>query len=177
MEPKKEIQEELEQISPFLAGLDKTQNFKVPVNYFEEMQEDLWQKVAPESKSAPVAVQKKTWLSQLDEWLANWFQPRLALSLASLLLLLTAGWYFMSSVDGSEELVAVESSLLDDEAYDYFAQNFDEFDAELLSQLDFDDEEIDAFVESNFSGDGEFDVLLEDLLQELDIDELEGLLL
>ena len=129
MDRKKEIKEELEQISPFLAGLKKEQNFKVPTNYFNDLQEDLWKQVQPQPQRETQSTPKRTWLEEIELALASLFQPRMALSLASLLLLLTVGWYFMQPPVDSNSIADASLPTLE-EVSDYLADHLDDFDAD-----------------------------------------------
>ena len=175
MDQEKDIKKELEEISPFLAGLDKKQDFKVPVNYFENLQDEIWEKVRPQQ----VVVQEKqvspTWLEQVEAFIASLFQPRMALAMASVLVLLTAGWFFLQDTEGTSLPLAEENPLFE-EASDYLAQHLDDFDAELLLQLELDDEELSQVGESSFPGVEELDDFFDEMLDEVDMDDLEQLL-
>jgi len=50
MDNKKDIKKELEEIAPFLAGLEKKSGFKVPENYFKQLEDDLWDQLQPVKK-------------------------------------------------------------------------------------------------------------------------------
>lgn len=176
MDRKKEIKEELEQLSPFLANLEKKPDFDVPANYFNDLQDDLWKQVRPTPK-VQTETPQKNWLDDLALMLAGLFQPRMALSLASLLLLLTAGWYFLQPTTiSSESMVAQADDSLEDVADYYLASHFDEFDSELLMQLELEDEELSQITENSLEeGDG-FDPYLDELLNSLETEELIQLL-
>ncbi len=175
MDRKKEIKEELEKISPFLADLKKEQNFKVPTNYFNDLEEDLWKQVRPQPTTETTVVPKKNWLEQIELALASLFQPRLALSLASLLLMLTAGWYFMQQpTDVSGSLADNLPSL--EEASDYLAEHIDDFDADLLMQLELGEEELSQISENSFDDEESSDSYFDEMLDDLDKDDLEQLL-
>ncbi len=174
MKPKKEIKEELEKLSPFLADLDKEKNFQVPTNYFNELQEDLWKQVRPAPAQKPV-VEQSAWWSPIESALLALFQPRMALSFASLLLLLTAGWFIMQQPTDTVPEVADNLPTVE-EAADYLAEHIDDFDTELLMQLELDDIELSQISESSFEDDEVLDTYFDEMLDDVDSDELQQFL-
>lgn len=147
----------------------------MPANYFNDLQEDLWKQVRPTPKVQTEAP-RKSWLDDLAFTLAGLFQPRMALSLASLLLLLTAGWYFLQPTNSTTESMMAQTDTALEDAADYLASHIDEFDSDLLMQLELEDEEFGQTSENSVGEEDEFDAYFDELLNQLDTDELEQLL-
>ncbi len=172
MKNKEEIREELERLSPLLlAQKGRPEGFGVPKDYFNSLPDIIVDKVAP--KRAPAQEPRSSWLDDLTVLLQGFFQPRYALAIASVALLLVAGVYFGTSSETPQPLAEVLLEELPDEAlHSYVSDNIDEFDLSLFEEQ----------VAGNFSETSptsELDMeeeLLDDLLDELPIDELEDLL-
>ena len=171
MKDNQDIRDELNEISPFLAGMEKKQPFKVPAQYFEQLQNDVLQELKAEAQedSQPGL----SWLDRGIEALLLLLQPRYAVGFASVAILLVAGIYF-SSME-SDPISNAESTFADldiEETQEYIASNIDEFEAEwlmdLVSEEDFGNEDLDEGYED--------DPYLDEIINELNDNELEELL-
>ena len=167
----------LESVSP-LAEI-KAQPFTVPKNYFQSLPDLVLDQIKaeaeaevetvisePEVSSAP----QVSWLDELINSVAVLFQPRYALRLASVAVLIIAGYFFLNSPNNDETLAQAEvnplemyglslddlndddlAMLLSDEPLsDTEQQRFDEIEPlldELLNDLDdLDDEDLEEFM-------------------------------
>jgi len=174
MDRKKEIKEELEQISPFLADLKKENPFKVPANYFDDLSDQVLEKARPSAASESVGVKNGPGLlDQLAVFIQRLFQPQYAVGFATVALLIVAGLFFLKNDE--DPTLATSEELTLEEATDYLAANIDEFDTDLLMSVEFGEDEIDeiSLVEI---GEEEFNEVLEDLLEDFDEEDLEELL-
>lgn len=166
MEKEKNIQEELEVLSPLLAKMKKEQpttGFSVPPAYFKNLADELiqqqeeLQKVDREQK----AVSSVMWWERLLNQVAEVFQPKLAMVFTIMLLLLAGTWFFNMN---SNDKLQVNSEPTLEELENYVAANLDEFSEDLLLEyeigmpvldLDIEDENLDLLLE---------DIEIEDLL-------------
>ena len=205
MNRKDEIRNELEQISPYLAGLDlrpafkipkgyfdelpdtvlesvsplaelkKEQVFKVPENYFKSLPDLVLAKVAPQEEeevvTKPVLSPQSSWIDDLINSVAVLFQPRYALRLAAVAIVLIGGFVFLQK--GMNDAGALMASNDADplEEYGISLDDLTDDDLELLlsdasSSVEGDELETD---------DQLLDVLLEGL-DEISDEDLEGLL-
>ncbi|HOY18963.1 MAG TPA: hypothetical protein PLC89_16785 [Haliscomenobacter sp.] len=166
-----ELRKELEDLSPRLLKLkEQGEGFNIPANYFQRLQKEVLEKVqatenVPTSTPVPPG---PSWLDQLKEQMQFLLQPRWALSLASVALLITLGitWLYQQN-QVTTGRVGTELAKLDQQTLDaYIQDNLHEFDTETLMefasnqdhplQLNFDElqpEEIDQY----------FDELIQDL--------------
>lgn len=194
MNRKDEIRKELEEIAPFLAGLEVKSAFKVPKGYFDELPDTILESVSPlaELKSEqafkvpkdyfkslpdlvlekvtprpevavaeePVASPQSGWLDDLINSIAVLFQPRYALRLATVAILLIGGLVFIqvqNSTDGT--LAQVDIDPLEEEYGISIDDLNDEDLAILLSDSDLGSEE---------NATDNIDQLLDDMLENLD---------
>ena len=125
MNQKEEIRKELESISPYLAGLElrlafkvpkgyfddlpdtilesvspladlkAKKTFKVPANYFESLPDLVLSKVAPQQEVEVVKNPQPNWLDDLINNILALFQPRYALRLATVAIILIGGFIFL----------------------------------------------------------------------------------
>lgn len=169
---KKEIKEELNNHAPLLSGLSKKQEgYKVPDDYFARMEADLWEQIKPATKTVTEAAPRTSWLDGLIQQI-NWLlQPRMALQLASVALLILAGFFMMNrntttKTDALADLTA-------DEASEYILANLDEFETESLIELGFEEEDFSA-IDATLFEDTDVDDLLDELQREnIDLQTLE----
>lgn len=98
----------LETVSP-LAALKQKQAFKVPANYFESLPDLVLERVKPQEEpevaASPSVEKTPNWLDELINSVALLFQPRYAMRLAAVALVLTGGLYFFSN-QGSTGIIA-----------------------------------------------------------------------
>jgi len=169
---KKEIKEELNNHAPLLSGMPKQpEGYKVPDDYFARMEADLWEQLKPATKTVIESAPKASWFDGLIQQL-NWLlQPRMALQLASVALLILAGFFIMNRTTTTQSDVLAD--LTADEASEYVLANLDEFDTESLIELGFGDEDFSE-VEATFFNDDDVDDLLDELQREnIDLETLE----
>jgi len=150
MKYQKEIQDELNEISPLLAKKrGEPDGFKVPDNYFDYLSESIMEQVKLEPKLD--SVERST---VADPWYAFLFNRQFFAGLATLSLLLVTALFLFNQPTNGTELADISS----EEAESYIANNLEEFDltlfleADLLSEIseeEFEENEIDQFLEDN----------------------------
>lgn len=173
MNRKKEIRDELQELSPFLSSMkEKEQPFTVPKDYFKQLPDEILAKVQPEKM-----MQKETQVSWLDRFVAElqWLlQPRPALALATVAILIMAGiFFFNNSTPAVSDVQWADIS--EEEINAYVASNIEEFETDLLwqhSSLDADDE---LSTELEFD-DEELDVIIDEIIDDLPLEDIEELL-
>ncbi len=170
---KKEIQEELNNHAPLLSGMPKqSEGYKVPDDYFARMEADLWKQLKPATKTVTESVSKASWLDGLIQQISWLLQPRMALQLASVALVILAGFFFMNRSATSQQ-TDVLADLTADEASAYVLANLDEFDTESLIELSFGEANFSE-VDATFFNDADVDDLLDELQKEnIDLQTLE----
>jgi len=169
---KKEIKEELNNHAPLLAGMSKKpEGYKVPDDYFARMEADLWEQLKPETKTVTESTPRTSWLDGLIQQI-NWLlQPRMAMQLASVALMIVAGFIFWNRTAATP--TDVMADLTADEASEYVLANLDEFDTESLIELGFAEEDFSEF-DATLFGETEVDDLLDELQREnIDLQTLE----
>lgn len=150
MKYRKEVEEELEQLSPFLAQLREEQDgFKVPENYFDYLSESIMEQV----KLAPkpdFATPKKV----VVPWYAFLFNRKLVSGLATLTVLLVAALFLFNQPTKTNEIAEIS----EEEALNYIANHLDEFETSLftdtdlleeISEVEFEEEELNEFLENH----------------------------
>lgn len=179
MDRKKEIKDELENLSPFLAEMKKKNSYKVPENYFAELSANVWEEVQKEKVSTqptPVAT-TPNWMEQVMQSIAVLFQPRMALSLASVAVLLVAGIFWMNNNPIEVQTVAEGDGLTIEETTNYLAENIDDFDTDLLMQIELEESDItDIYDYDQDFEDEDLDAILDDLLKDINEDNFDELL-
>ncbi len=168
MHDKASVKEELAKLSPFLAKMKEQQkaDFKVPEKYFQNLESDLI-KIA----QGHLPEKKNPWIDRLFEYLQLIFQPRLAVGLATMVVLLigAAFWSLNDSKKGPG------NSLTEEEITTYVIHNIDEFETDLFIEAFGNELNIDLFSKESFD-DQEVEQVYEDLLVEVELDDLEKLL-
>jgi len=169
---KKEIKEELNNHAPLLAGMSKKpEGYKVPDDYFAKMEADLWEQIKPATKTVTEPAPQTSWLDGLIQQI-NWLlQPRMAMQLASVALLIVAGFLFWNRTAATPP--DIMAGLTADEASEYVLANLDEFDTESLIELGFGEEDF-AEAEATLFEESDVDDLLDELQREnIDLETLE----
>lgn len=179
MQEQDDIQKELADLSPQLAKLRKETQADIPLDYFNTLPDTVWDKVQSKTETKQVTISRfprvigagwdRYWES-LDQWLQSMFQPRVALVFASLLLLLTAGYWLKTNDAFTQESLA---ELTTEEIDWYVSENIEDFEQALLEVLP---EDIDLSMELNEIDDAELDDLMDDLLNDIDENDLEEFL-
>jgi len=169
---KKEIKEELNDHAPFLAGMPrKEEGYKVPEDYFAKMEADLWEQLKPETKTVTESAPRISWLDGLIQQV-NWLlQPRMAMQLASVALLVLAGFFFWNRTASTQ--VDALANITADEASEYLLANLDEFDTESLIELGFGEGDFSEIEAALFNEEGVDDLLDELQRENIDLETLE----
>ena len=172
--PDEDIRKELEELSPHLLKLkEQGDGFRLPEDYFQRMQKEVLEKVQASPK--PTASKNIGWLDRFLEPLQFLFQPRWALSLATIALLITLGtvWLYQNQAVHGTELSA-ELAKLDPESLDAYIQaNLHEFDAETLLEFASNQENQPSFEDLTPE---ELDQYLDEAIQEMDVETLKEIL-
>ncbi|MFK8102200.1 MAG: hypothetical protein AB8G15_06745 [Saprospiraceae bacterium] len=171
MKHKKEIQEELDQIAPFLAKIEKRESYQVPHDYFTRLSEQISTQVAlePRQKIAAQVPPTSLWRS-LTNLLAGKFQMRTIVAAASVLLCVGSFFYWSSGQQSSVETIAAAQYL------SYVEENLDEFEEEILLELNQEEDlGIDLLTDTEIK-EQTLDNYLEEFLDDLEDQSLEELL-
>lgn len=171
MKPDKHIKEELEQIAPLLSKMDKEEGFQVPFNYFEDLEDEIMGKVFPKTTPVYQAAKPASGLS-VAGFLRTLLKPRFAMAIATVLIVLSAGLWFING-QGSVDCTGL-ACVSADEIQLYIESNIDEFDTDLLAvglgenfnimdDLELNQEELDDYIDDN-------------ILENFDLNTLEELL-
>ena len=172
MKRNREIQEELEGLSPMLSNLPKRQAFKVPEGYFSTLQHEVLNRISEITAESDAVVEKESWIDMLINKLVLVRQPRYALALASVVVLAVCSVFLLNPNSDSSGSFALQASDVDF----YLQTNVDEFESsDIISDLQFSEEELNYLLAQDFKEDyTEF--YLNDNLNEIDIETLEDLL-
>ena len=116
----REFEKELQDLSPFLAELKKQQPkepFKTPRFYFDTLADTVLEKAKSETIGVQIPPQYKTSpsvLARINDWLSTLMQPKLALSVLAMALVIVAAWFMVQkdkpTVGVDTPQVAVETS-------------------------------------------------------------------
>ncbi len=171
MKHKKEIQEELDQIAPFLAKIEKQESYPIPKDYFAQLAEQISTQVAlePRQKIATQVAPTSFWTS-LTSLLSNKFRMNSLVAAASVLLCVGSFFYWSSTQQAATETIAAAQYLT------YVEEHLDEFEEEILLELNQEEDlDIDLLTDTEIK-DQNLDNYLEDVLDDLDDQSLEELL-
>ena len=172
---KKEIQDELEKLAPSLSKLKKEEVFDVPENYFIQLPDQILNQIDfSKNKTATETVSPSnsiSWLDQLAERLAVFFQPKMIVGFGMIILLGAASFFIINNENTSRSLFADFTS---DELENYVKANIDDFEEqELLNVLG--NEEGGSWTEIEI-GDEDLDEYLEEIIDDIDNSDLEDFL-
>jgi len=150
MEDKKHIQEELQELSPFLSKLKSDtpkDGFEVPPAYFRQLTDELLDK----SQAKPTASSEN--FAWWQRW-TFWLQPKyVGYGLAAILLLIAIPLFFLPQHSAPED-VSSEDALM------YVEANLSDFDTELLllevdrldgAYYDIPQDEVEEYLRENMS--------------------------
>jgi len=168
MKNKKEIQEELEALAPSFSKMKKEEGFQVPENYFNNLPDQILEELNL-NKEEVIVGEESSWWTPIAESLMMLFQPRMAIALATLLLLVASVFYFKNQ-GTSEALPIAELTSIDAESY--VLENIDEFEDELLYDLVLQTESLTTEDTEH----QELNNYLEEIIDEIDDETLEELL-
>jgi hypothetical protein len=173
-----DIRKELEELSPRLLNIkEQGEGFNLPPNYFQTLQNQVLEKLKadePAHVNNSVAT-GPSWWDQVKAQLQFLLQPRWALSLATIALLVSFGLGWMlqqNQADGSK--LNTELAKLDQQTLDaYIQDNLHEFDTETLLEF----ASIQG-IRPNFDelAPEELDQYLDQLIQDLDEETIKELL-
>lgn len=172
---KNEVKEELKELSPFLYKLkEKEAPFQVPEGYFNQLQDELLEQFKPSLEQ--VHSSRQSWNSQKLLDLIGWMlQPRMAMAVASVLIVLVAAWFLLPTNSGSHNQELSFASLSSEEIRNYIDNNLDDFDEETVKEVAQDDQNI-QWIPQNDIDTEELDRYLDKMIDEIDPRELEELL-
>ncbi len=134
-----ELRDELSN-SPFLKKMKEqpgpkgvNEVFQVPKNYFQHLPNEVMRKVK-EPTFAPV--QQSSWLEQMEQFVQGLLQPRYALTLASVVVLVVASVVFFKDKNATSILPAVAEVTLEDisdeELFAYVSDNISDFNRQQM---------------------------------------------
>lgn len=170
--PDDDVRKELEDLSPRLLRLkEQGTGFKVPEDYFQHLQAEVLEKI----QSKPRTAAPTNWLSEWREAVQFLFQPRWALSLATVAILITVGgvWFFQEQSKTNSSLSA-ELAKVDRETLNTYIQaNLHEFDTETLMEFAASEEGVSHFEDLTPE---ELDEYLDGIIQDMDAETLKELL-
>lgn len=163
MKNRKEIQDELGELSPFLSELKQEETgMNVPEHYFDFLTESVMEQVALIPKVAPSSSS-----TTQEPWYAFLFDKRILSGLAMTLVLLLTTLFFRNQPANQPSIAEISS----EEAAIYIAAHLEDFETTLFTEGDFIEEINDAELNEE-----EIDLYLEEVIEELDIEILEQLL-
>jgi len=158
------IQDELKDIAPLLSEMDKSQEgFNLPHLYFETLQDKVMNRLTEKPEQE----------SRFSRFFKTLLQPRYAIVLGSVLVLLLATTLFLRPADA--ENTDILASISTEELSSYLDENIDDFDLDMLMEdnatstldfsdgMDFDLNELEEYIDNDFIDQLE-DQTLEDLL-------------
>lgn len=174
MNPKEELRDELKALSPLLEQLKATkEGFQVPENYFRNLEGELLERIRQERRTPARA---PWWQPLLEQWQLL-LQPRYALALASVLVLIAAGGYLIVRTAPGAAPCQDIACLTAEEVRSYIETNIHNFDTRTIldaggEDASFDDIELPNSV---FEGENLNEDELLDALEGLDPEDLETL--
>ncbi len=170
------IREELLDISPKLAKMQRNNPYRVPVDYFESLEESVMNTLAQTQQTRAAAESTPSLLLRLQEFFEGLFAPSHRWQLAGVTVAILTGIFFWLGQGNNEptrqDLMATISP---EEAMEYITVNIDEFDEALLENyateqaIDLDDPIMDL-------DDDDVDALIDEIINEMDVDEFEDFL-
>lgn len=138
--PDDDLRKELEELSPRLLKLkEQGAAFRLPDHYFQTLQAQVFEKIQAEESAAGSrqALPGSNWFNQIMEQFQWLTQPRWALSLATVALLITVGigWMYQQSQATSQNLNTELAKLDQQTLEDYIQDNLHQFDTETLMEF------------------------------------------
>ena len=176
MSENKDIKKELEDLSPMLSKMreQKENPFQVPPNYFQSMQNEVFRQIASEQKT-PEQVTAPNWVDQLIGQLQWLLQPRYAMALATVAVLLIAGIFYLQPTANLPSTEVALNDLTEDDITTYISSHIEDFDATLLVEA-IPEEEDASLLPTPELEDEEIEEYLQDIIDDIDLEELEELL-
>ena len=175
MKRREEIREELEQLSPLLAKMkEEDPGFRVPENYFQQLPDEIMARMEQEkSQEASPSIQA-SWWDQFLHSLQFLLQPRYAMALAAILLLIVAGIWWLRPTETVYTGDIAWNKVSSEEITNYIANNIQDFEAELLFKATpgLDQQSI---LHGTDIDNATLDNYLEDIIDDLEVEDLEYL--
>ncbi|MFK8007801.1 MAG: hypothetical protein AB8H03_15590 [Saprospiraceae bacterium] len=172
---KKEIQDELEKLAPSLSKLKKEEVFDMPENYFNQLPEQILNQIdfsKTKTTEKTVSTSSSSWLDQFTERLAIFFQPKMAIGFAMMIMLLAiASTFILNETNGYVSPIA---DLTSDELENYVETNIDDFEVQELLNVLGNEEEV-SWTEMEIE-DEDLDEYLEGIIDDIDASDLEDFL-
>ena len=163
----------MRELSPVLAQIrEQHDGFTVPENYFQELTGEILQKTI-----APTARAKEKKNGGLRTFLSNLqivWQPRYAMAIAALALLIIAGLFWLWPTMNNPSSGIAWSDISVEEMTSYVQANIQEFDLETLVEMA-PDMETQSILEGTEIEQDALDDYLDNIINEVDIEELENL--
>ena len=178
---KKECEDELREISPFLADLKKNKEgeepFRTPKFYFDTLADKVMEKAVAKPIITPQYQVRPSFFEMAQKWLASVMQPRYAIGFATVALLAVGGWFFIQKNQQN-----VDSFASNEEIHQYIADNIDDFDEALLLEQGFladsdalnPEQNAKGNIEKINASDDEIEQYLKDNIDEKDLKELQN---
>lgn len=132
MKQRERIQNELEEIAPSMAKMDKTEPFKTPQDYFEQFPDQMRLKINGQSQYLP---QDNTLIQTIEQYLEILLKPTYAAALSALFLFLLTGGYALYLDQPQSPSFQQEfniSNLSNQEVSAYVANNIDQFNVTVI---------------------------------------------
>ncbi|MFT4663693.1 MAG: hypothetical protein ACI8YQ_000168 [Polaribacter sp.] len=156
--------DELKEFAPDLLRMEKREGYEVPPRYFDRLGEEVIHRMRMEEETTKE--KNISWLTTLGTALQNTFQPRYAMGMAAVVLLLIGIQQFGPGTT-NEEANLTFASLTDAEFDSYLSDNILDFEDELLDELAADM----SFIPENI-GDEELDIFFKERGGLKDLEEL-----
>ena len=175
---KEEVKEELKDLSPFLYQIKgKGSAFKVPEGYFSQLQDQILDQVKAMPEASPKT--NRAWKANIFipgffDQLNALLQPRMALTLASVIVIMVAAWFLVRSGEGPVSGEPSFASLSVEEIQNYIDANLDDFDEEIIKEVAQDNNNLNIIPNNTFNTE-ELDQYLDQVIDQLDPKELEEL--
>jgi len=164
MKKDKHIQKELQALAPALSKMKKDNPFKVPIDYFIELPQEIRKQT----------IEQKNPISFLDLMLQLLKQHKYAVSLSMISILVLLGLFMFKQQDSSFKQLSLDK-ISQQEINQFIAYNIDEFDEDMILQTALVDEETDIY---DLQSHDELDEYIEEyLINEIDEETLEEILL
>lgn len=171
MKNRDDIRKEWEEIAPGF-DLPRESGYCTPDGYFERFQEEVIREVGLNQPARPASASRlqPIWEQWLNRLLQQLFQPRLAVGLAVLLILVAGWWYLYLPAPATHTALSFQD--LESETYQsYVEENIDEFETEMLEEYALQNELPVTGWEA--VEDEELEMLLDEYWHELDAEDLQ----
>lgn len=172
MNTTKKIQEELTELSPLLAARKKENPYRVPKDYFVQLEEEVISQIQPSGVADSVGT--KNIFDPLVEFVRQVFAARHGWQLAGLTAMLLGVAVFIFNQNNLASSTDIMASVDEEEVNNYIINHIDEFDVDFLTDYML-EEEIDVDEVQLDLNDEEMDELLDEILDEMEFDEMNGI--